>query len=94
MSELDDAGPSVATILARRRRLMVWCFRTEAVTAWSVGARASGARRQRPVSAARPRPSMNCPLWWFAGVDLDETGAVIAARQAVVGPANGELFLT
>ena len=37
---------------------------------------------------------MHCPGPLLSGVNLEKAGAIIAARQAVVGTANREFFFT
>src|SRR3989304_539188 len=101
MAALEEAGPRVATILARRNRLMS-CVSSSAVVGWRRGRRDArlprGARRaglQRPVGGLLGAVGqLHRPGALLAGVDFEEPGAVIAARQAVFGAANGELLLT
>ena len=98
ISALEEAGPSVATILARRRRLIG----LRVLAAVGGGGRRGAGGRQRPgVRGGSGRSGgllggvgqLHGPGALLAGVDLEEAGAVIAARQAVLGAANGELLL-
>src|SRR6185437_471928 len=101
MGASEEAGPSVATILARRNRLIS-----------KVSFFAAFGRRCRRRGAGRPlrgrrRARGQGPCWFLlgavgqlhrpgallAGVDFEEAGLVIAARQAVLAAANRELFL-
>ena len=101
----DDAGPSVARILMRRSRLIAWApggWR-QTRSAWRIG------QAGNPAGAARSHRSRNSrhalrgllvgfgqlhgPCSLFAGVDLEEAGAVVAARQAILGALDGEFLV-
>ena len=101
----DDAGPSVARILMRRSRLIAWA---PVAGGRPRSARRIGQARN-PAGSARSHRSRNSrhalrgllvgfgqlhgPCSLFAGVDLEEAGAVEAARQAILGALDGEFLV-
>src|SRR3981081_633306 len=110
MALSEDAGPNVARILIRRRRLMA-CFRAPRPAAsqtrpgpyrpvgWGDrrgrpghGRLTGGARRaRRRLFAGFGQLHRPGPL--FAGVNLEEAGAVEPARQAILGALDGEFLV-
>src|SRR5664280_1970815 len=99
MAASEEAGPSVATILARRNRLIAsvsslaafgWCRRRGGGWPLCCGRRAWRQRTGGLLFGAVGQ--LHRPGSLLAGVDLEEAGAVIAARQAVIGTADGEFF--
>src|SRR6185437_2967495 len=100
MAASEEDGPNVATILARRNRLMT-CVSFFAAVCWS-----RRRRHRRPLGggrrALRQGPGrllfgavgqLHGPGALFTGIDLEEAGLVEAARQAILGAANGEFLL-
>ena len=99
MLRSEDAGPRVATILVRRRRRISFGF--AAAGAGGAG-RPRGRRRLQHRHARLQRlhrhligrfGELDRPRRLVAGVDLEEAGAVVAARQTIVGAADGELLV-
>ena len=99
----EEAGPSVATILMRRRRLIASGRRL-------ADGSAPGLDRLEPAPGppgptVPGMPGTRCgglfagfgqlhgPGALFAGIDLEEAGAVEAARQAILGAADGEFLV-
>ena len=98
ISALPEAGPSVATILVRRSRLI---GATGHRRVWQLRRRLPARRRQHR-RAGRQRPllrrfgglgELHRPGALLAGVDLEEAGAVEAARQAILRAADGEFLV-
>ena len=103
----EEAGPSVARILIRRRRLMA-CFRVRCLVTDQTRPEAfhpaigqagqSAARRARhsrhPLRLLfRAFGQLHRPGALLAGVDLEEAGAVETARQAILGALDGEFLV-
>ncbi len=74
----EEAGPSVATILVRRCRLI------------GSGAPCRGWRRDR--RGLSLFGELNGPVFLLAGIDFEETGAIEAARETIRDAFDGELF--
>ena len=101
----DDAGPRVARILMRRRRLMAWAPPAGGGRPGAAGGLdGPEPRRDRPVPSFPESPAalrrllvgfgqLHGPCSLFAGVDLEEAGAVEPSRQAILGPLDGEFLV-
>ena len=95
IAALPEAGPSVATILVRRRRLI-----SAGPFGNCDGDLPARRRQHRRARCQRPllRPfggvgELHRPGALLAGVDLEEAGAVEAARQAILGALDGEFLV-
>ena len=102
----EEAGPSVARILMRRRRLIA-CFRARGGRPDAPGGvppgglACPGRARAAPCSACPARAArllvgfgqLHGPGALLAGIDLEEAGAVKAARQAILGALDGEFLV-
>src|SRR5450756_2424981 len=97
----EEAGPSVARILMRRRRLMAW-LRALRLAADPARSRPAGWRC--PECSRDPRHplgrllliglgQLHGPGALLAGVDLEEAGTVETAGEAIVGSLDGELLV-
>src|SRR5262249_41110820 len=92
----EDAGPRVATILVRRRR-RISCGFAPAASARAAGSRRGLKHRNARLQGLHGRlvsrfGELHGPGRLVAGIDLEEAGAVIAAREAIFGSAYGELL--
>ena len=105
----EEAGPSVARILMRRRRL-ISCVPGAGGRPDPPGGDPpahSACPEGRRVRPGRPFPEFPAPAAQafvgfgqlhgpgalFAGIDLEEAGAVEAARQAILGALDGEFLV-
>src|SRR5215813_5626507 len=105
----EEAGPRVARILMRRRRLIICAslFASRSLRqARRAGWRTRQSRQAGPARSHRARKARHAlrrllvglrqlhrPGSLLSGVDLEKPGAVEAARQAVLGPLDGEFLV-
>src|SRR6516225_9984553 len=93
----EDAGPRVATILVRRRR-RISCGFAPAVLARPVGLQPEESEAsERAIAAVHGClvgrfGELDGPGRLVAGIDFEKAGAIIAAREAIVRTADGELL--
>ena len=91
----DDAGPSVATILVRRRRRISSCFATAVGRPEIGGGGTSGTRDCSGCERRCSADSVSCTVQdGCSPVSTSKiAGAVEAARKAILGAADGELLV-
>src|ERR1700722_6610046 len=94
MALSEEAGPSVARILIRRRRLMAWARGLRLAGGQTPpGAVGSGDSRPPLPRLFARLGQLHGPGALLAGVGLEEAGTVEAARQAILGALDGEFIV-